>query len=456
MPPIETNPEFEVLLDYLKHSKGCDLTGYKRSTLMRRFRHRMQSIHIDEYQSYLEYLQRYSEEYLALLNDVLINVTSFFRDREAWDYLATDIIPKIIASKPPDEPIRVWSAGCAAGQEVYSLLMLLADALGVESCLQRVQCYATDADETALQQARQATYSSSEITGIPSDLLSKYFNQTEQGYVLRSELRRTVIFGRHDLSQDAPMSRIDLLLCRNVLIYFNIETQASILARFHFALKNMGFLFLGRSETLIHRRQIFTPVNLSQKVYTKGLNLGLQDQLSLTSKSRKAAITDPPAMQRHFWQTAFEASPVAQFAVDRTGRLISANQQAALLFGLSLDDWNRPFQDLEPGKLLRSHIAMKSFYRNCQPVTLENLEWETLPGKKYFDAVIVPVFAQNQFLGITLTLLDISDYKQRINKLNHCSTELERVSETLRTTETELEAAQQEIKLLSQDILFKD
>lgn len=112
----QANPELEALLDYLKHNRGCDLTGYKRSTLMRRFEHRMHCINIDNYPSYLQYLQFHSQEYLALLNDVLINVTNFFRDRDAWDYLAAETIPKIIANKQPNEPIRVWSAGCSTGQ----------------------------------------------------------------------------------------------------------------------------------------------------------------------------------------------------------------------------------------------------------------------------------------------------------------------------------------------------
>jgi two-component system CheB/CheR fusion protein len=165
----DVNLQFEILLDYLKHNRGCDLTSYKRPSLMRRFQHRMQSINIDTYQSYLKYLQSHSEEYLTLQNEVLINVSSFFRDHDAWNYLAAKIIPQIIASKQPDEPIRVWSAGCAAGQEICSLLILLAEALGIESCSQRVQCYATDVDKSALVQARQATYSQSEITDIPLD-----------------------------------------------------------------------------------------------------------------------------------------------------------------------------------------------------------------------------------------------------------------------------------------------
>jgi len=265
----ETSSEFEALLDYLKRNRKCDLTGYKRSTLMRRFGHRMQSINIDSYQSYLQYLQRHAEEHLDLLDDVLINFTGFFRDPQAWSYLAAEIIPKIIASKQSDEPIRVWSAGCAAGQETYSLLILLAEVLGVEFCLQQVQCYATDADADSLQQAQRASYNDLEIIGIPPNLLEKYFERTEQGYVFHPRLRQRVIFERHDLMKDTPMPAIDLLVCRNVLIYFTSEAQEFILARFHSALKNTGFLFLGQTEMLVHHWQIFRRVKLKQRIYTK-------------------------------------------------------------------------------------------------------------------------------------------------------------------------------------------
>lgn len=267
----EASLEFETLLDYLKHSRECDLTHYKRSTLMRRFRHRMQRINIDTYENYLQYLQCDSEEHLALLSDVLINFTGFFRDYNAWIYLATEVIPKIIDCKPSEEPIRIWSAGCATGAEIYSLLILLAEVLGVEFCQQRLQCYATDADRDTLHQAQNATYNDLEILDIPPDLLKKYFRQTTKGLAFSPKLRRIVTVKQHDLMKDAPLPAIDLLICRNVLIYFTPEAQNSILTRFHSVLNNTGFLFLGQTELVVHQRQLFTPVSLKQRIYAKGL-----------------------------------------------------------------------------------------------------------------------------------------------------------------------------------------
>lgn len=292
MPPPEINPEFEALLNYLKHNRGRDLTGYKRSTLIRRFEYRMQSIGIDSYQNYLQYLQYHAEEHLALLHDILINFTGFFRDPDAWVYLATEIIPKIIANKYSNEPIRVWSAGCSTGQEIYSFLILMSESLGIDFCLQRIQCYATDVDEDALQQAKKAIYSDLEVIGVPSKLLKKYFQRIEQGYVFYPDLHGLIHFDRHDLMQDAPISGIDLLICRNVLMYFTTEAQASILAHFHLALKNTGFLFLGEVEMLVQHRQFFTPINSKQRFYTKKLNL--------TSGNR--SYSD---YKNHFWKIVF-------------------------------------------------------------------------------------------------------------------------------------------------------
>lgn len=457
---FEDDLEFEALLDYLRHNRGCDLTGYKRTTLIRRFQHRMQSLSVHTYQHYLQYLQSHSEEYLSLLNDVLINVTTFFRDQETWDYLATEILPKVIASKPLNESLRFWSAGCAAGQEIYSLLILLAETLGIEACLQRVRCYATDADEAALQQARRGIYSSSEINNIPLVWVNKYFKLTEEGYVFHASLRSMVIFSKHDLTRDAPMSRIDLLMCRNVLMYFNLEAQTAILVRFHFALKGAGFLFVGKSETLTNRKSTFSTVDLKHRVYTKGLAPGLEDRLSITPKSSGQHDIGSLKTQYQFWQTAFDHNSIAQIAVNLSGYLVVANEQATLLFGLTLDDWNRPFGELEPGKLLGSHALMKSLSRDRRSVTLKAIEWNLPHSRKYFDIAIAPVFnLRQQFLGMALTFVDITAHRQAAEELQYSQAELakvfERLQETrleLHTAQAELESAQQEIQLLTQNV----
>ena len=158
---------FEALLNYVRDTRGYDFTGYKRTSLMRRVRHRMDQVGIGEFGDYLDVLQADADEFDALFNTILINVTSFFRDPDAWEFLRTDTIPELLAERGPEDRIRVWSAGCATGQEAYGIAMLLADAMGTESFRQRVKVYATDVDEDALVHARHATYDATAVESVP-------------------------------------------------------------------------------------------------------------------------------------------------------------------------------------------------------------------------------------------------------------------------------------------------
>lgn len=276
----DSSPEFEALLQYLKHHQGHDLTGYKRSSLTRRLGHRMESIGIDNYRRYLQYLETHPEEPQALLEDVFINFTGFFRDLDFWNALETDFIPKMLAQKTPGTPIRVWSAGCAYGQEIYSLVMLFAEAIGIDRCLHAIKCYATDIDKNAIQRAASGTYNPLEVENLPPNLLQKYFQPTNSGYVFHPGLRRQIVFGHHNLVNDPPIPHIDLLICRNVFIYFNSDVQRAVLSRFHFALKDTGFLALGAAEAT-HNHPCFKTINHPQRIYAKGASLALDDLLMI-------------------------------------------------------------------------------------------------------------------------------------------------------------------------------
>lgn len=203
-----------MLLLHLKENRGFDFTGYKRASLTRRVDYRMAEVGVGDYAEYLEYLEVHTEEFTALFNTILINVTSFFRDAEAWEYLRAEVLPSMLFAKAPDGVIRVWSAGCASGEEAYTLAMILAEALGVEEFRQRVKIYATDVDEEGLTHARQATYDERQVRAVPAELVERYFDQVGGRFYFRKDLRRLVIFGRNDLVQDAPISKIDLLVCR--------------------------------------------------------------------------------------------------------------------------------------------------------------------------------------------------------------------------------------------------
>jgi PAS domain S-box-containing protein len=259
--------ELEALLEYLRERRNFDFSGYKRASLTRRIVKRMQLVNIDGYQRYLEILEANPGELAELFNTILINVTSLLRDKDAWDAVAARVIPAIVDGKSTEEAVRIWSAGCASGEEAYSLAVLFADAIGEDRFRRLVKIYATDADTDALATARRGRYRQTDlVAAFGEDLTARFFESDGDHGVFRGDLRRALIFGRHDLVQDPPISRLDLVTCRNTLMYFTADLQSKILAGFHFALKPGGYLFLGKSEALAGRSQAFQVVDRRQHI----------------------------------------------------------------------------------------------------------------------------------------------------------------------------------------------
>jgi len=446
-----TDPEFEALLSYLKFSRGFDFLGYKRASLTRRVDKQMQSVGVARYSDYLDYLEVHPEEFGRLFNTILINVTAFFRDVPTWDYLAEEIVPRILAAKADGESVRLWSAGCASGQEAYSLAMMLAEKLGLEAFRRRVKIYATDVDEEALAQARSGAYTAREIHGVPLALLEKYFALEGGRHVFHKELRRALIFGRHDLLRDAPISRVDLLTCRNALMYFNAEVQAQILARFHFAVRDGGYLCLGKAEMLFSYANLFLPLDLKRRVFVKAGRSGLRDRLLLLARSgggggeQSPASADDPLRLR---EAVFQTGPVAQIVVDRDGILVLANERALSMFHLSARDLDRPLQDLEISYRpagLRSCI--EQVFSERRTVGIKEVAYP-LPGGDvtYLDVSLVPLQDGGALLGTGITFHDITRVRHLSDELQAANRELEMAYEELQSTNEELETTNEELQ----------
>jgi two-component system, chemotaxis family, CheB/CheR fusion protein len=441
--------EFTKLLEYLRATRGFDFGGYKVSTLMRRVQKRMAEVGVESYADYTDFLEVHPDEFQPLFNTVLINVTSFFRDSPAWEYVAEEIIPRILADRAPDRPVRVWSAGCASGEEAYSIAMLLAEALGEEAFRQRVKIYATDADDEALLQARQGSFEERQMADVPAPLAEKYFERANGRFVFRPELRRALIFGRHDLVQDAAISRVDLLICRNALMYFNGETQAKILARFHFALNRDGYLFLGKAETLLTHGSSFRPVDLKRRVFQRAPNANLRDRLLAISPPAEASDLPPGARQLRLREAAFEHGPVAQLVVDRQGFLVQASHQARRLFGLEPGDLGRLLQDLELSYRpveLRSHLD--EAYRSRAQVRVSDVPWQRARGEAlHLEIQITPLLEEpDRVLGASLAFLDHTQARQLRQELERTNQELETAYEELQSANEELETTNEELQ----------
>ncbi len=440
--------KFEALLQYLRLNRGFDFTGYKRHSLMRRIKNRMQTVGIQDFEEYTTYLQVHSEEFHDLFNTILINVTSFFRDPSAWEYLSKNIIPKIIENKKKDELIRVWSVGCSSGEEPYTIAMVMAEIMGIEDFRKRVKIYATDVDEIALAQARHARYSKKALESVPSDLRQRYFEPYEGDYVFRLDLRRSIIFGRHDLVKDSPISKLDLLVCRNTLMYFDTKLQDSIVSRFHFAMKDDGYLFLGKSEMLLTHAELFRPINLKYHVFSKVPRTTPRDRLLNNIPAPNPEMQARRDKQLNLVKSAIDALPLAHVVVDMEGKLIMANEKARSLFGLATADLGRSFKDLELFYLpveLRSLIDKA--YSEHQPVAISKVE-RHLPNSsvQYLNVQVTPLNDNGQILGVEITFDDMTASYKLQEEVERSKQDLETAYEELQSTNEELETTNEELQ----------
>ncbi|RYY75969.1 MAG: response regulator [Gammaproteobacteria bacterium] len=264
----KTRPALSKTLAIIREKVGSDFTRYKQSTIMRRIRRRMQLANIEEINEYLNLLNTNPDEVVALANDFLINVTSFFRDQNVFEELEHKIIPELFKGKLDSDFVRVWSVGCATGEEAYSLAMLLHEHAEKIPNPPQIQIFASDLHEFSLKKAREGLYSGDIETDISSERLDKFFRKENGSYRIRSDIRDHIVFSPHNLLADPPFSRVDLVLCRNVLIYLERNLQPDIIRLFHYSLKPNGYLVLGTAES-INQSDLFTTENKANGIYLK-------------------------------------------------------------------------------------------------------------------------------------------------------------------------------------------
>ena len=272
--PQQDSEIFKQILTVLRVRRGVDFTYYKQSTLKRRIIRRMALVKIETPLNYLSFLRENKSEQDALYNDMLISVTNFFRDPQSFHVLCNTIFPYLVASKGADEALRIWIAGCATGEEAYSMAICLQEQLGDKAAALKIQIFATDISETAIAKARTGVYRPAELEGISTSRLQQFFTKTDGNYQITKLIRDMCVFANHNLLKDPPFSKIDLVSCRNVLIYLEPVLQKRALTSFNYSLNENGYLLLGKSETIGANTELFAVFNNSEKIYQRKGPLG--------------------------------------------------------------------------------------------------------------------------------------------------------------------------------------
>ena len=247
--------------------EGRDFRHYKTNTLVRRIQRRMQVLQIDAAASYVERLREDTDEVERLAHELLIHVTSFFRDPEAFEALKQEALHPLVREKAADQPVRIWVPGCSTGEEAVSIAILAREVRVEADRFPPIQVFATDADKTAIESARTGRYPKAVAADIAPERLRTWFVEEAEHYRVTKDLRDVCIFSVHDLIQNPPFSRLDLIACRNVLIYFDTELQRRLIPVFHYALREGGYLFLGASETVAQQRTLFTALEQEHRLY---------------------------------------------------------------------------------------------------------------------------------------------------------------------------------------------
>lgn len=257
------------ILTLVQKASGADFGQYKMSTIKRRIIRRMVLHKLNTLKEYVQFIRAHNTEGHQLFNDLLINVTTFFRDTELSEYLKNNLLPDIIRAKRHNEPVRIWVPACSTGQEVYSIAILLIEVLGEQYTHLPIQIFATDLSESAINKARLGVYNKGEVEGVSAKRLQRFFTKMDGSYRIIKTIRDLCVFATHNIAKDPPFSRLDIVSCCNLLIYIDTPLQKKIISTFHYALNNNGYLILGKSETVGSSANLFTQLDKKVKIYTK-------------------------------------------------------------------------------------------------------------------------------------------------------------------------------------------
>jgi two-component system, chemotaxis family, CheB/CheR fusion protein len=460
---MASNVTLKDLLQEFAEQRNFDFRGYKKTTLERRFRRRMFQLSMPGYAEYGNYIRQHPEEVNNLLNTILINVTEFFRDPPAWEILRHELLPPLLKGIKPGHSFRAWSAGCASGEEAYSIAMLLAEYFGPRIREYDIKIYATDIDEEELNSARRGEYSLEAARKVRPEWRAKYFHGKDLLRVSR-EIRRLVIFGKSNLAQDAPISHVNLLVCRNLLIYFDSDLQKQILNRLHYALEPGGILFLGKSESQLTNSQQFQRLNARWRIFRRIASSSVLDERADVANEVMSSLTTESTQSDHELQNLkqhqrylMETLRVGVIALGLDDLILQHNTYAQSLFGLPPSNMvDRPIT----GTDLYSHVPELGPRLAATRLSNEASRFDTRikvgTEEKLIEITLRPLLDERGERNGTLIYLEDQTIHERlqatVEELESTSEELQSANEELETTNEELQSTNEELETTNEEL----
>ncbi|MBA2613589.1 MAG: histidine kinase, partial [Bacteroidetes bacterium] len=475
--PKSDEAVFKKIILILLQRSGVDFTNYKKTTVHRRILRRMEMSKKEKLSDYLKILTKDKIEQDNLFQDMLIPVTSFFRDPEIFEAIGEKVFSTFFKNKSATEPIRIWVAGCSTGEEAYSFAISLHEHLGKKILGRQVQIFASDISESAISKARLGIYSKAELKNVSDEQIKKYFKKTDGGYQVDREIRDMCVFAVHNFLKDPPFAKMGLISCRNVLIYMDTLLQKKALSTFHYALKESGFLFLGKSETTGAESELFSPFAKNDKIYSRKavttryvpiVKIIPQEEV-LKSKNRKA-------LQAEILQTDFKKITDTILLADYTPTSVVINDQMDIVHFHGIPT---PFLEHTPGKptlnLLKMAREGLSFElrntlhkaKSTQAIAIKKGIPIKINGKQYLVTIkIIPlentnephflilftkslVLKRNTNKGLTAEKINHNEAVQRIR----LEKELSQTREDMRSITEEQEAANEELQSANEELL---
>ncbi len=452
------------LIGELAAEQGPDLRGYKLASLERRVRKRMSEVGASTFRDYLSLVRSNADEHVNLLNTVLINVTEFFRDPQAWQCLRDDGLPLALRELQPGDPLRVWSLGCATGEEPYSLAILLSEYLGGSLADYNIKIYATDIDEEALTIARRGEYPLERLRRVPAPLQEKYF--TGRGAILRvnREIRRLTIFGRSNMLSDAPISHCNLVVCRNVLIYFDSSTQNQVISRMQYALEPGGVLFLGKAESQLANHSVFRPLNPRWRVFQKspvdsGEGSSQNDGRTQTPAAGGTKLAQHEMESLQLYQRYILETVKSGLLVLGDDDII-LNHNDALVQVFALNDNKLAGKRLQNTELAYRCPELTSRLESVRKSTGEIAQFQCTVSSKGEDrllnVVLRPVITgPDKHTGVVIYAEDVTARERlqdTIEKLENTGERLQSANEELETTNEELQSTNEELETTNEEL----